>query len=179
MTIPSQGLVVCKECGLEKPRYTPNPHWRMCVECGKSKQAEYTRAYRKRLGDKYRERMVKRYHDNIANMTPDELANFRQKEAAKTRKRVRALKEDVFNAYGGYICACCGVKEPMFLSLDHINNDGNDMRKEHGKTPERLYRWIVKNNYPKIFQVLCMNCNTGKHRNGGTCPHQTRCNDYP
>jgi len=54
----------------------------------------------------------------------------------------------------------------MFLTLDHIENDGKDWRKIHG-TGVTLYRWIRKHNYPDIFETLCMNCNFGKARNGG------------
>lgn len=175
--IPSQGLIVCKICNQEKPHYTPNPRWKMCMECGRKKQAEYAKAYRDRKGDKYRDYARKRYHEKIANMSHKELKQFREKEALKTKRKVSILKDDIYKAYGGYVCACCGETERMFLSIDHVNDDGNQMRKVHGKTPERLYRWLKKNNYPDGFQVLCMNCNTGKHRNGGTCPHQARCND--
>lgn len=33
-------------------------------------------------------------------------------------------------------------------------------------------QWLKDNKYPKGFQVLCTNCNTGRHRNGGICPHK-------
>ena len=26
--------------------------------------------------------------------------------------------------------------------------------------------------FPEGFQILCFNCNAGKHRNGGRCPHE-------
>jgi hypothetical protein len=29
-----------------------------------------------------------------------------------------------------------------------------------------------KHGYPEGFQVLCMNCNWGRYRNGGVCPHE-------
>jgi len=34
-----------------------------------------------------------------------------------------------------------------------------------------LYSWLKKNNFPKGFQVLCMNCNFAKGKLG-KCPHQ-------
>jgi hypothetical protein len=30
----------------------------------------------------------------------------------------------------------------------------------------------VKHRFPAGFQVLCLNCNHGRFRNGGICPHQ-------
>jgi len=54
-------------------------------------------------------------------------------------------------------CANCGVEDERVLTLDHLNNDGNKHRREMGQL-SAIY-WIVKNNYPPIFQVLCHNCN--------------------
>lgn len=179
---------MCKECGKEfLPTHGVTSLCKTCnyeyhknySERRKKKCAEYARNYRKRLGDAYREKSQRRYHQRIAEMSSEEEAQFRKNEAEKTRRLVTALKDAAYSAYGGYKCSCCGEIEPMFLTLDHINNDGNKQREKHGKTPERLYRWLKKNSYPDGFQVLCMNCNLGKHRNGGVCPHQTRCNDYP
>ena len=63
-----------------------------------------------------------------------------------------------------------------FLVLDHINNDGAAHRKSMKNKSDgfgiQLYRWIIKNNFPPIFQVLCANCNMGKEMNGGVCPHK-------
>jgi len=64
----------------------------------------------------------------------------------------------------------------MFLTLDHINNDGTRHRREFG-TNQRVLRSLKARGYPSGFQVLCSNCNHGRHRNGGTCPHKTRQRD--
>jgi len=81
------------------------------------------------------------------------------------------LRHDAILAYGGYRCACCGITEPFFLSIDHVNNDGGRHRREVGSSTSILH-WLRKNRYPPGFQVLCTNCNTGRHRNGGICPHK-------
>jgi len=78
--------------------------------------------------------------------------------------RAKALKH-----YGG-VCICCGESEPGFLTVDHINGGGNKHRKEIGGG--RIYYWLRANSYPDTFQVMCMNCNWGKHQNGGSCPHE-------
>ena len=107
---------------------------------------------------------------------------LRPKENASNRQKRARVKEAVFGAYGGYVCACCGVGEKAFLTLDHIENDGaQNRRKIAGKRHAAgytTYDWIVKNGFPSGFQVLCMNCNFGKRMNKGVCPHQVRCNDY-
>jgi len=74
-------------------------------------------------------------------------------------------------AYGGYRCACCGTREALFLTIDHIENDGACHRRRVGFSTGFL-KWLKRNGYPKGFQVLCSNCNHGRHRNGGTCPHK-------
>lgn len=84
------------------------------------------------------------------------------------------IKLAVFAYYGTY-CVCCGEQNIDFLTIDHITNDGGYHRRKVGNG---LYRWLVKNNFPAGFQVLCMQCNSSKSRHG-QCIHQylnhTRC----
>ena len=87
-------------------------------------------------------------------------------------KRNINMRDAAIMAYGGYVCKCCGETEPMFLTLDHVNNDGADHRRELGQQGgPAFYKWPRDHQYPIGFQVLCMNCNFGKQRNGGCCPH--------
>lgn len=88
----------------------------------------------------------------------------------------QSLRQLVLNHYG-YRCVCCGENELIFLTIDHINNDGAEHRKQLCKNSNvgsvGLYRWLKKNNFPDGFQILCYNCNIGKYRNGGVCPHES------
>jgi hypothetical protein len=80
-------------------------------------------------------------------------------------------REQLFVMYGRS-CNCCDETNVMFLTLDHVNNDGNLQRKALGHR-STLRRAIIKEGYrPDKYQILCMNCNWGKRMNGGTCPHQ-------
>jgi len=79
-------------------------------------------------------------------------------------------RELVFNHYGKQ-CACCGEKELKFLSIDHIDGNGEKHRK---KINRKINIWLVKNNFPKGFQTLCFNCNWGRYRNNGVCPHKDK-----
>lgn len=100
------------------------------------------------------------------------------------RKRGREfwaqLRDEVIRAYGGYVCACCEETEPLFLEIDHINNDGAEHRramgyKGNGKGASSCtLTWLKANGFPGGFQILCANCNKGKARNGGICPHKTK-----
>lgn len=88
----------------------------------------------------------------------------------KISDRIRALKYEVFAAYGN-ICACCGESEKMFLQIDHIAGGGKKDR-DAGLFSATWYRWLKRSGFPKDYQLLCANCNWGKHLNGGVCPHQ-------
>lgn len=94
----------------------------------------------------------------------------RAKNAERERARYRRLREETIAAYGG-VCACCGEDEPLFLELDHVNNDGAKQRKKIGRGAKALCVWAKRNGWPDTLQLLCANCNQGKKRNGGTCPH--------
>lgn len=80
------------------------------------------------------------------------------------------LKLACFDAYGGRHCACCGESILGFLTIDHVNNDGN----EHRRTTNRqsIYQILRREGYPPGYQVLCFNCNSGRALNGGVCPHK-------
>ena len=92
----------------------------------------------------------------------------RDKTREAGRKCARNQREKVIEFYGN-VCACCGEENEMFLSIDHINGNGRKHRKEIGSNA--IYRWLIRNKFPDGYRVLCMNCNWGRERNGGICPH--------
>ncbi len=94
----------------------------------------------------------KHYSKYVRIKPSTKLATF---YSAKARNKV---KDQVYKAYGGYVCNRCGISDRRCLSIDHINNDGAAHRKAIGVRGGTFYRWIRKNNYPPMFQILCMNC---------------------
>lgn len=197
-TIPSQDLrrskleadPTCSKCGLTKTiddfALTGVDYW--CLSCRneyakslyRKKRESMTdaewKAYRKRLNEKQKRNRQKR----IECMKPKELRAFREKERSGNAERRKQVRHEVYMAYGGYCCACCGESEPAFLSIDHVNNDGAEhKRRENLVTGEQMYRWLKRHGFPPGFQILCMNCQWGKRNNNGVCPHQVRCNDHP
>jgi len=67
------------------------------------------------------------------------------------------------NPRGHAICNNCGEQDIAVLCLDHINNDGYKHRKGlKMRAGSAFYQWIIKNDYPSGFQVLCFNCNMRK-----------------
>lgn len=91
------------------------------------------------------------------------------KHAAAGKEWRQSVRDKVFGYYGKN-CICCGESEPHFLSIDHIEGGGNRHRKEIGGGAP-FYSWLIKHNFPEGFQTLCQNCNSGRFRNGGICPH--------
>jgi hypothetical protein len=76
----------------------------------------------------------------------------------------------VFDHYGRR-CECCGETEEKFLTVDHIVPIASySTRVKLGQTA--IYSWLVRNKFPEGFRILCSNCNHGRQRNGGICPHQ-------
>ena len=67
----------------------------------------------------------------------------------------------------GDACVCCGERDPMFLQVDHVFNDGHKDRKnmKHNlKINDYLKIW---NETPERIQLLCANCNHAKAKNDG------------
>jgi hypothetical protein len=99
---------------------------------------------------------------------------FCAKHLARVNERGRnltaKLRDEAVAGYGGK-CVCCGEMQPVFLSIDHVLGNGRQHRKSL-PAGRPFYRWLIKNNFPPEFQLLCMNCNFGRYRNGGVCPHE-------
>ena len=86
-----------------------------------------------------------------------------------SRRHARENRQKVLDHYGRR-CTCCGEENQYFLTLDHINGDGAAHRKEIKRRGAQVYSWVIKNNFPDGFQILCWNCNCGKSTYG-SCPH--------
>lgn len=107
-----------------------------------------------------------------------------QSDAVKQHNRdtMRAwyqrLRLQVIDHYtnGTRKCMCCGYSGAEFLTIDHVGNDGNDHRHNSGIKPGvKLFKYIINNNYPSTFQILCWNCNCAKAYYGnGVCPHKLK-----
>jgi len=101
---------------------------------------------------------------------PDKAEEQRRRQAPYlaewTRQEHARLRAAVLDHYGSS-CACCGSTD--YLSIDHVNGDGEEHRKQVGiRTGTKTYRWLVRNNFPEGFQTLCAACNASK-RSGTSC----------
>jgi hypothetical protein len=89
---------------------------------------------------------------------------------AANRRYKKRLKDRVIKGYGGK-CVCCGESNNGFLTLDHVNEDGAEERKQFGHNTQKLHNRIIREGFPSRYQLLCYNCNCGRAYNGGVCPH--------
>ena len=79
-------------------------------------------------------------------------------------------------------CNCCGENFHIaFLAIDHIAGkkqmDSESKLVKSGYSSsldsDNLHAWIIKNNFPDAFQILCHNCNHAKgHTKDKKCPHE-------
>jgi hypothetical protein len=94
-----------------------------------------------------------------------------KKSAAEVQKRFRSkVRSETIAAYGGG-CSCCGEAEPLFLTVDHINNNGGGRDRTKGGIA--FWMELRRLGFPKDeYRILCWNCNSGRQLNKGICPHE-------
>ena len=109
--------------------------------------------------------------------------HWENRERILPQKRGRSfrLKLEIILHYSpNGICQCasqdcwhvgpCHVSDPRVLTVDHIQGKGNQHRKEIGGyrqySGSHIYFWIQRNNFPPLFQILCINCNFVKGPRG-------------
>lgn len=162
----------CATCKSLRPRELfASPMSKSCEPCKSLDLPKWNKA--KQSAYRYRADRVRVLEQNREWKAANELRYRSQQRAYTAAKRAerRAL---VLSHYGGD-CACCGESEPLFLTIDHIEGNGNAHRREIGRTD--MWIWLHANDFPEGFQILCFNCNAGRYRNGGTCPHRVEESD--
>ena len=157
-----------------------------CTKCGDTKQETAFRACgSKRLADGfvrlYRSEHCRRCDRQIKIerglcICSQPLANGKT-SCERCLKAVRdsvhtkwlADRNAAITHYGGS-CAYCGESIEVFLTFDHVNDDGGEFRKQKNGTNRGLNmgRWLRQNNYPANIQLLCSNCNSAKAKIGAT-----------
>lgn len=148
---------LCQTCG----KNSPQPNKKNCDHCLEQQRKKY-----------------QRYRDNgiCSRCVKNQVSSGKLCDECliKCKSERDEYKRIAYEAYGNK-CTCCGEKEHVFLSIDHINNDGAEKRrnKEHPRGGADLCRWLINKNFPSDFQLLCHNCQWGK-RMFGICPHQNK-----
>jgi hypothetical protein len=94
---------------------------------------------------------------------------YRDKRQEGYHRRKQTLWQQVLDAYGRK-CSCptCSETIEEFLTIDHTDGYLSGPR-----SGEKLWRWLRDNGFPQDgFRLLCYNCNCGRERNNGVCPHE-------
>ena len=84
-------------------------------------------------------------------------------------ERYHALRRRVIEMYGN-CCACCSESMFEFLTIDHVQGEGNTHRRKRGGN-YGVYKDSLSSYQPNKFHVLCYNCNCARQYHG-VCPHQ-------
>lgn len=155
----------CTKCLTEKP----------LTEFGKHQQCKYGRnscckACRKVLSRAQYKANPEKWKRNSARWMSANRERYLKWMRGWRNNWMSVIRDEVISHYGPN-CRCCGESNRIFLTIDHVNNDGY-LAPRHRRGGSLLYRWLKVHKFPDGFQTLCFNCNQGKHRNGGICPHQ-------
>lgn len=79
-------------------------------------------------------------------------------------------KRAVFRHYGES-CACCGESHLLLLTIDHLDQNGAEHRREIATGGGAgMYDWLIAQGFPEGYRTLCFNCNFGEYHGG--CPHR-------
>jgi len=169
-------MKTCKACGVRKRASAFAPHRSRCRACLRAGERALIAASHRWIDD-----FARRWRRSAGRVADRAVAFTEGKPDGRRLKRDGPphwyywLRHQAVMAYGGYRCACCGEGEPKFLTLDHVNGDGARHRRKFATLSSiPVLSDLRRRGYPPGFQVLCSNCNHGRHRNGGTCPHQKK-----
>lgn len=114
-----------------------------------------------------------KHRTRILTRRREHRAKYRDLIADQDKERRFLLKLEVLQHYGGARCACCGETTIGFLTIDHTDDSGGAHRKETKCKGSAYYRWLKSHNFPQLpIVVMCYNCNVGRFRNSGICPHK-------
>ena len=164
----------CLECGV---KYTPTSgQQKYCSKCGVIHEKEREKEKSKKWREKHPNYDKEQYLKNKDNPKfQEKRKEWYEKNKDKIGKKHRKYREEIrkqfFEIYGK-ICFCCGEKNQKFLTLEHINNDGNKERKKYGGMC--IYLKAIKEKDKTKYTTSCWNCNEGKRINKGICPHKEK-----
>lgn len=168
MEAPDQ-LKRCWTCNERKPSSDFSGALGKCCEaCRLSGKPKWTKS--KQEAARYRADRIKVLSRNKQWKEANALRYRSQQREYRMAQRLQK-RDAVLSAYGGK-CECCGEAEPLFLTIDHIHGNGAEHRRQIGKTD--MWKWLYSQGFPAGYRILCFNCNAGRYRNGGKCPHEEK-----
>lgn len=159
---------ICDECRVNEERIKEEKS-----EIRRVKAMEYARLYRanpetnRTLLDKLklsREEKPEKYAEHRKTYY------LKHKERLQSEAKIKrfSARMEMLKKYG-MVCSCCGESDIRFLTIDHISGGGRQDYKNNGT---HIAFRLRKQGWPNGYQTLCYNCNCGRAKNRGICPHQ-------
>lgn len=136
----------CRECVSLRPKFSVNVSEKICPSCKLIKPAS---SYYTNPGNK----------DGLQWSCKD---CYRDRRYSKKRRIIAHYTN------GSNQCACCGESTFEFLTIDHVKGGGSNHRKQIRTS---IIPYLIRNNFPPGYQILCFNCNCAKGFYG-YCPHE-------
>jgi len=159
---------MCPSCGARPP--APN---RSCCEKCLERARKNAQIRRIKHPDKVKN-AISRWHKNNPDKVKANGDRFHRRHPNARRtyylRQLDRARKIIFGHYGSK-CACCGEDIAEFLTIDHIDGNGNKHRRSLNKRGFGFYRWLINQGLPSGYQILCWNCNCAKSIHG-VCPHQ-------
>lgn len=149
---------LCYGCEAKRPAGA-----KYCARC-RAKQAQYNRdQYRTRTCPDCRIRPCEFKKQRCSTCWKIQTLAVQKRLRVRATLRRRALKLEVYTAYGGK-CRSCGDSRLDHLCIDHVNDDGYLDRFPSGKRRcgVDLLKRIKREGYPESYQLLCLGCNLAK-----------------
>jgi len=185
----------CANCGKPNPR-----GGRECVDCTKEKGRRSTaRSHRRQVEQTCTKCGEPRYNDSkwcLAHKEARKVSKDRWRQVRiaehrcvqcgfglpenwkiltyvkcvhRSRAKTETQRREVIEMYGSK-CACCGESNFYFLTLDHVNNNGAEERKQPSGQNRIWARLRREKTVSPDYQILCYNYNCAKGHLG-SCPH--------
>ncbi len=122
------------------------------------KEGRFKKKPRPRFFD--RKKWAREYYLTHKDMWREKDLRFKTRHPHYRQELRLSYKIDTLTHYGGGVLACiqCGENRLAALSLDHINNNGNEHRRQLGNKKNYIYRLLKNDGYPNGYQTLCFNC---------------------
>ena len=171
LTYYSKGTPKCKNCGITEYAFLQIDH--IYGRKAMGHKTKNTISVYRELHKKHPEGFqVLCGNCNLMKEIRRHKTHSKHPNAVRSRNYKKLDKKQVLEHYsnGELKCVCCGFAEIDGLTIDHIEGR-KKMGHDETFRATTIYAWIKRNNFPKGFQTLCMNCNHAKGRLG-KCPHQ-------
>lgn len=137
----------------------------------KRRVSQWSKRHWQQVKDDPKRKSAKSNYDSIRGRKMRSTGEGNQKLRASQVAWKKRLRAKLFEIYG-HECACCGEQEKIFLTLDHVHNNGKEERES--MTCYDIYKKAIANPVSGEYQVLCWNCQMGKRYHNGVCPHKER-----